>query len=86
MKRVTKFTSTRDNSRHIVFAMSAIERRRSTLSKLDDGLLIVAIVVGVVFALSILSLVVHAVFWMLKLAVIALVIAFVFRLVNRRSS
>ena len=66
--------------------MNSLQRRRSTLSKLDDGLLVVAIVVGVVIALSILGFVIHTIFWLARLAIIGLVIGLVVRFVSRRNS
>jgi len=64
--------------------MSSLQRRRSTLSKLDDGLLIAVVVVGAVFALAVAGLVVHTLFFLLKVAVVGLVIGLVVRAVNRR--
>ena len=64
--------------------MTSLQRRRSTLSKLDDGLLVAAIVVGVLIALPILFFVVHTIFWLTKLVIIGLVIGLVVRFVNRR--
>jgi hypothetical membrane protein len=65
--------------------MGPLERRRSTISRLDDGLLIVVAVVAALFVFSLLTWVIHAVAFIVKVAVIAAVVALVVRAVNRRS-
>lgn len=64
--------------------MTSLERRKSTLSKLDDGILIAVVVVGAIVALSVVGLVVHALFFLVKIAVIGLILGLVVRAVNRR--
>jgi hypothetical protein len=60
-------------------------RRRSTLSKLDDWLLVVVVAVAAVFALQIISWLIGTVFFLVKVAVVAAVIGLVIAYFNRRA-
>ena len=63
----------------------SLERRRiSALSRLDDGLLIVVAVVGVIMALAVLGWIIHIAAAILKIAVLAAVFGLVFRVVTAR--
>ena len=64
--------------------VSSLERRRSTLDRLDDGLLVIAALVGVVLVFTVIGWLIHAVLFFVKLAVIALFIGLVVRLAARR--
>lgn len=60
-------------------------RRKSTVSKLDDALLVVAAIVAAVVVFSVVSWVLHAVFLLVKLAVAAVVFGLIARaVINRR--
>jgi hypothetical protein len=65
--------------------MSSLQRRPSVLSKLDDGLLVAAIVVGVIVAFWVVMAVLHTIFWLAKLAIIGLVIGLAFNFVTKRN-
>lgn len=68
-------------------AVMQLERRnRSTLSKLDDGLLIAAGVVGVIVLFAVVGWVIHAVLFLLKIAVVAVVFGLIVRAVAGRRS
>ena len=54
-------------------------RRRSTLDRLDDGLLVVAGIVGVRLVLQVVSSVVGTVLFVIKLAVVAAVVFVILR-------
>src|SRR5207244_5759572 len=54
-------------------------RRRSTLDRLDDGLLVVAGIVGVLLVLQVVSWVVGTVLFVIKLAVVAAVVFVILR-------
>jgi len=56
-------------------------RRRSTLDRLDDGLLVVVAIVGVFLLLQVLSWVVGTILLVVKLAVVAVVVAVIMRAV-----
>lgn len=63
----------------------SLERKSSSaLSRLDDGLLIVVAVVGVIIVLSIVGALIHLFALMFKVAILAAVAALVFRFFSRR--
>ena len=64
--------------------MSSLERRRSTLDRLDDGLLVVAALVGVVLVFSVIGWLVDTLVFFVKLALVAVFIGLVARFVMRR--
>ena len=59
-------------------------RRRSTLSVLDDAVLVVVAVVAALVVLKVLGVFISTIFFVLKLAAVAGLIFFVARLVLRR--
>ena len=62
-----------------------LERKSSsTLSRMDDGLLVVVAIIGVVIALSIFGFVVHLFALLFKVAILAAVAGLVFKAVSRR--
>jgi hypothetical protein len=64
--------------------MQLERRNRSTLAKLDDGLLIVAGVVGVIVLFAVVGWVIHAVLFLVKIAVVAVVFGLIVRAVAGR--
>jgi hypothetical protein len=64
--------------------MQLERRNRSTLAKLDDGLLIAAGVVGVIVLFAVVGWVIHAVLFLLKIAVVAVVFGLIVRAVAGR--
>ena len=64
--------------------VSSLERRRSALDRLDDALLVVVALVGVVILFSVVGWVVHTVVFFVKLALVAVFIGLIVRLVARR--
>lgn len=63
--------------------MSSLERRRSALDRLDDGLLVVAALVGLVILFAVVGWVVHTVLFFVKVAIVAAFIGLIVRLVAR---
>ena len=61
-------------------------RRTSTLARLDNVLLVAAVVVGVVVLLHAIGWIVGTLLFLLKVALVVAVITFVARLVWRRTS
>ena len=64
-------------------AVSSLERRRSVLDRLDDGLLVIVALVGVVILFSVVGWVIHTVVFFVKLALVAVFIGLIVRLVAR---
>jgi hypothetical protein len=64
--------------------VSSLERRRSALDRLDDGLLVVAALVGVVVLFAVIGWIVNTVVFFLKLALIAVFIGIIVRFISRR--
>ena len=64
--------------------VSSLERRRSALDRLDDALLVVVALVGVVILFSVVGWVVHTVVFFVKLALVAVFVGLIVRLVARR--
>ena len=64
--------------------VSSLERRRSALDRLDDGLLVIVALVGVVILFSVVGWVIHTVVFFVKLALVAVFIGLIVRLVARR--
>ncbi|HZQ27882.1 MAG TPA: hypothetical protein VFA94_09295 [Acidimicrobiales bacterium] len=62
------------------------QRRRNTLSRMDDALLVVVGIVAVLAVLSIVGFVVHAVFFFVKVAVAAVLFGLIFRFIAGRRS
>jgi hypothetical protein len=56
-------------------------RRRSTLDRLDDGLLVVVAVVGVLLLLQVVSWAIGTILFVVKLAIVAVVVGLVLRLI-----
>ena len=56
-------------------------RRRSTLDRLDDGLLVVVAIVGVFLLLQVVSWAVGTILFAVKLAIVAVVVGLVLRLI-----
>jgi len=63
--------------------VSSLERRRSALDRLDDGLLVIVALVGVVILFSVVGWVIHTVVFFVKLALVAVFIGLIVRLVAR---
>jgi hypothetical protein len=63
--------------------VSSLERRRSTLDRLDDGLLVIVALVGVVVLFSVVGWVVHTVVFFVKVALVAVFIGLIVRVVAR---
>jgi DMSO reductase anchor subunit len=59
-------------------------RTRSMLSRLDNGLLVVGAIVAAIGALVILGWVLHTVFFLIKVALVAAVFGLVFKAVTSR--
>jgi hypothetical protein len=64
--------------------VSSLERRRSALDRLDDGLLVVAALVGVVVLFVVIGWIVNTVVFFLKLALVAVFIGIIVRFMTRR--
>jgi hypothetical protein len=64
--------------------MALQQRRWSRLSKLDDALLVVGAVVGVFVLFAVVGWVVHAVLFLIKVAVVAVVFGLIVRAVVGR--
>jgi hypothetical protein len=64
--------------------VSSLERRRSALDRLDDGLLVVVALVGVVVAFMVVGWIVDTVVFFVKLALVAVFIGLIARFVLRR--
>jgi hypothetical protein len=64
--------------------VSSPERRRSTLDRLDDGLLLVAALVGVVVLFAVIGWVVNTVVFFVKLALVAVFVGLIVRFFARR--
>jgi hypothetical protein len=64
--------------------VSSLERRRSVLDRLDDGLLVIVALVGVVILFSVVGWVIHTVLFFVKVALVAVFIGLIVRLVARR--
>jgi hypothetical protein len=62
------------------------QRRRSTLSRMDDALLVVVGIVVVMAVLSVVGLIVHAVLFFVKVAVAAVLFGLIVRLMAGRRS
>ena len=69
--------------RAYALAVSSLERRRSALDRLDDGLLVIVALVGVVILFSVVGWVIHTVVFFVKLALVAVFIGLIVRLVAR---
>jgi hypothetical protein len=63
--------------------VSSLERRRSALDRLDDGLLVVVVLVGLVISFAVVGWVVHTVLFFVKVAIVAAFIGLIVRLVAR---
>jgi energy-coupling factor transporter transmembrane protein EcfT len=55
------------------------KRRSSSLSRLDDGILVVAAIVGVILLFTVIGWIFHTVMFLFKLALAAAVVGVVFR-------
>jgi hypothetical protein len=64
--------------------VSSLERRRSALDRLDDGLLVVAALVGVVVLFAIIGWIVNTIVFFLKLALLAVFVGLIVRFIARR--
>ena len=64
--------------------VSSLERRRSALDRLDDGLLVIVALVGVVILFAVVGWVIHTVLFFVKLAIIAVFVGLIVRVVARR--
>jgi hypothetical protein len=64
--------------------VASLERRRSALDRLDDGLLVVAALVGIVVLFAVIGWIVHTVVFFVKLALVAAFIGLVVRFFARR--
>jgi hypothetical protein len=64
--------------------VSSLERRRSTLDRLDDVLLVVVALVGVVLVFSVIGWLVDTLVFFVKLALVAVFIGLIARFVMRR--
>jgi hypothetical protein len=64
--------------------VTSLERRRSTLDRLDDALLVVVALVGVVIAFTVIGWLVHTVVFFLKLALLAVFVGLIARFVAHR--
>jgi len=64
--------------------VSSLERRRSALDRLDDALLVIVALVGVVILFAVVGWVIHAVLFVVKVALVAVFIGLIVRLVARR--
>ena len=69
--------------RAYALSVSSLERRRSALDRLDDGLLVIVALVGVVILFSVVGWVIHTVVFFVKLALVAVFIGLIVRLVAR---
>ena len=69
--------------RAYALVVSSLERRRSALDRLDDGLLVIVALVGVVILFSVVGWVIHTVVFFVKLALVAVFIGLIVRLVAR---
>jgi hypothetical protein len=65
-------------------AVSSLERRRSALDRLDDGLLVIVALVGAVILFAVVGWVIHTVLFFVKVAIVAVFIGLIVRLVARR--
>jgi hypothetical protein len=65
-------------------SVSSLERRRSVLDRLDDGLLVVVALVGVVVAFMVVGWIVDTIVFFVKLALVAVFIGLIARFVMRR--
>jgi len=70
--------------RAYALAVSSLERRRSMLDRLDDGLLVIVALVGVVILFSVVGWVIHTVVFFVKLGLVAVFIGLIVRLVAHR--
>ena len=82
--RVTEVIFPVTHARAYCEAVSSLERRRSALDRLDDGLLVVAALVGVILVFAVIGWIVSTVMFFVKLAVVALFVGLIVRLVVRR--
>jgi energy-coupling factor transporter transmembrane protein EcfT len=64
--------------------VGSLERRRSVVDRLDDALLVVVALVGVVVLFSVVGWVVNTVVFFVKVALVAVFIGLIVRLVARR--
>ena len=64
--------------------VSSLERRRSVLDRLDDALLVVVALVGVVILFAVVGWAVNTVVFFVKVALVAVFIGLIVRLVSRR--
>ena len=65
-------------------AVSSLERRRSALDRLDDGLLVIVALVGVVVLFAVVGWIIHTVLFFVKVAIVAVFIGLIVRLVASR--
>ena len=65
--------------------MGSLERRRSALDRLDDGLLVVVALVGVILVFTVIGWLVNTVVFFVKLALVAVFIGLIARFVARKT-
>jgi hypothetical protein len=66
------------------FGVSSLERRRSALDRLDDGLLVVAALVGVIVVFAVIGWIVSTIVFFVKLALLAVFVGLIVRFMIRR--
>ena len=64
--------------------VSSLEPRRSALDRLDDGLLVVAALVGVVVLFAVVGWIVSTIVFFVKLALVVVFIGLIVRFFTRR--
>lgn len=64
--------------------MSSLEPRRSTLARVDDALGVAVVVLAALAVLSVIGWLVHTLFFFVKLAVLAVMVALAVRIFARR--
>jgi energy-coupling factor transporter transmembrane protein EcfT len=65
--------------------VGSLERRRSALDRLDDGLLVVVALVGVILLFTVIGWLVNTVVFFVKLALVAVFIGLIARFVARKT-
>jgi hypothetical protein len=65
--------------------VGSLERRRSALDRLDDGLLVVVALVGVILLFTVIGWLVNTVVFFVKLALVAVFIGLIVRFVARKT-
>ena len=65
-------------------SVSSLEPRRSALDRLDDGLLVVAALVGVVVLFAVIGWIVNTIVFFVKLALVVVFVGLILRFLTRK--